>query len=94
MQCRPELIDAQESQQKATNKGFGKAQDLYQPLWIGQGYRLKREGTVSSGDAENKQGGSKRPHWRKGFIRNQPYGEGRQKIKLVWIEPVLVMGGE
>ncbi|MEB3219959.1 MAG: hypothetical protein VKN72_27520 [Nostocales cyanobacterium 94392] len=98
MQCRPELIDAADTQQKITvNRGFGKAQaqDLYQPLWIGQGYRLKHEATtVSSGDAENKQGGSKRPHWRKGFIRNQPYGEGRRKTKLVWIEPVLVMGGE
>ncbi|NJN11873.1 MAG: hypothetical protein HC815_29465 [Richelia sp. RM1_1_1] len=97
MQCRPELIDATDRQQKITvNKGFGKAQaqEFYQPSWIGQGYRLKREGTVSSDDDANKQGGSKRPHWRKGFIRNQPYGEGRQKTKLVWIEPVLVMGGE
>ena len=97
MQCRPELIDTQEKQQKITvNKGFGKAQaqDLYQPLWIGQGYRLKQEGTVNGDGTDNKQGGTKRPHWRKGFIRNQPYGEGRQKRKLVWIEPVLVMGGE
>lgn len=96
MQCRPELVDAQEIQQKVTvNKGFGKAQaqEFYQPLWIGQKYRLKREDTVKSSDT-NFQGGSKRPHWRRGFIRNQPYGEGRQKRKLVWIEPVLVMGGE
>ena len=96
MQCRPELLDIQENQQKVTvKKGFGKAQiqDLYQPLWIGQGYRLKREGHESSG-VLNKQGGTKRPHWRRGFIRNQPYGEGRQKRKMVWIEPVLVMGGD
>jgi hypothetical protein len=96
MQCRPELVDAEEKQDKITvNQGFGKAQaqDFYQPLWIGQGYRLKREGTVSS-DGSSKQGGAKSPHWRRGFIRNQPYGEGRQQRKLVWIEPVLVMGGE
>ncbi|PAX59795.1 hypothetical protein [Brunnivagina elsteri] len=95
MQCRPELVDAAEKQDKVTvNQGFGKAQaqDFYQPLWIGQEYRLKREGTVSSDG--NKQGGTKSPHWRRGFIRNQPYGEGRQKRKLVWIEPILVMGGE
>ena len=96
MQCRPELVDAEETQQKITvNKGFGKAQaqDLYQPLWIGQGYRFKHEDAESSDDASNDRGGTKRPHWRKGFIRNQPYGEGRQKRKMVWIEPVLVMGG-
>jgi hypothetical protein len=96
MECRPELVDVEEKQQKITiNKGFGKvqAQDFYQPLWIGQNYRFKREGTVSS-DGSSKQGGAKSPHWRRGFIRNQPYGEGRQQRKLVWIEPVLVMGGE
>ncbi|NJL64763.1 MAG: hypothetical protein HC903_26815 [Methylacidiphilales bacterium] len=95
MQCRPELVDAEEKRQKVTvNQGFGKAQaqDLYQPLWIGQEYRLKREGTVSSDGS--KQVGTRSPDWRRGFIRNQPYGEGRQKRKLVWIEPVLVMGGE
>ncbi len=96
MQCCPELIDAEDKQQKVTvNKGFGKAQaqDFYQPLWIGQGYRLKREGNETS-DGSSKQGSTKRPHWRRGFIRNQPYGEGKQKRKMVWIEPVLVMGGD
>ncbi|KOP23125.1 hypothetical protein AMR41_27870 [Hapalosiphon sp. MRB220] len=97
MECRPELVDPEEQRQKVTiNKGFGKAQaqDFYQPLWIGGNYRLKREGTQSSEDSGGKQGGTKSPHWRRGFIRNQPYGEGRQQRKLVWIEPVLVMGGK
>ena len=96
MECRPELVDVEEKRTSITvNKGFGKAQavDLYQPLWIGQSYRLKRE-DIDKGDGSNKQGSTKSPHWRRGFLRNQPYGEGRQQRKLLWIEPVLVMGGE
>jgi hypothetical protein len=94
MECRPELVDAEEKRGVVrVNKGFGKAQaqDFYQPLWIGKSYRLKREGTQVTGDEKH---GTKKPHWRKGFLRNQPYGEGRQQRKLVWIEPVVVMGGE
>ncbi len=96
MECRPELVDSEEQQQRITvNKGFGKdaAKDFYEPLWVGRTYRMKREGT-NEGDSNSKQGGTKSPHLRKGFLRNQPYGEGRQQRKLVWIEPVVVMGGE
>jgi hypothetical protein len=95
MECRPELIQSESQRQKVTvNQGFGKnqAQEFYQPLWLGQGYRLKRESqTNASNDVKH---GTKSLHWRRGFLRNQPYGEGRQKRKIVWIEPVLVMGGE
>lgn len=94
MECRPELVDTT-SELVKVNKGFGKAQvqDFYQPLWLGLGYRLKREGTQSS-EGSSGTHGTKSVHWRRGFIRNQPYGEGRQQRKLVWIEPVLVMGGK
>lgn len=94
MECRPELVD-KESELVRVNKGFGKAQaqDFYQPLWLGLGYRLKREGTQGSEDSSGIHG-TKSVHWRRGFLRNQPYGEGRQQRKLVWIEPVLVMGGK
>ncbi|MBD2303062.1 hypothetical protein [Nostoc sp. FACHB-190] len=94
MECRPELVDTT-SEIVRINKGFGKAQaqDFYQPLWLGQGYRLKREGTQNS-EASSSTHGTKSVHWRRGFLRNQPYGEGRQQRKLVWIEPVLVMGGK
>jgi hypothetical protein len=94
MECRPELVD-KESEVVRVNKGFGKAQaqDFYQPLWLGFGYRLKREGTQSS-EGSSGTHGTKSVHWRRGFLRNQPYGEGRQQRKLVWIEPVLVMGGK
>lgn len=94
MECRPELVDTT-SEVIRVNKGFGKAQvqDFYQPLWLGLGYRLKREGTQSS-EGSSDTHGTKSVHWRRGFLRNQPYGEGRQQRKLVWIEPVLVMGGK
>lgn len=94
MECRPELVD-KESELVRVNRGFGKAQaqDFYQPLWLGLGYRLKREGAQSS-EGSSGTHGTKSVHWRRGFLRNQPYGEGRQQRKLVWIEPVLVMGGK
>ncbi|BAY42319.1 hypothetical protein NIES2111_67420 (plasmid) [Nostoc sp. NIES-2111] len=94
MECRPELVDTT-SEKIRVNKGFGKAQaqDFYQPLWLGLGYRLKREATQSS-EGSSSTHGTKSVHWRRGFLRNQPYGEGRQQRKIVWIEPVLVMGGK
>lgn len=94
MECRPELVDTT-SEVVRINKGFDKdqAQDFYQPLWIGKEYRLKRESTQSS-EGSSGTHGTKSVHWRRGFIRNQPYGEGRQQRKLVWIEPVIVMGGK
>lgn len=89
MECRPELVDT-ESQVIRVNKGFAKdkAKDFYEPLWIGRNYRVQRE------DAQDKGGthASPRVHWRRGYLRNQPYGEGRQQRKLIWIEPVLVLG--
>ncbi|RCJ32101.1 hypothetical protein A6769_29210 [Nostoc punctiforme NIES-2108] len=94
MECRPELVDTT-SEKIKINKGFGKeqAQDYYQPLWLGLGYKFKREGKQSS-EGSSGTHGTKSVHWRRGFLRNQPYGEGRQQRKLVWIEPVLVMGGK
>ncbi|MFM6221155.1 MAG: hypothetical protein ACKPJH_12000 [Dolichospermum sp.] len=89
MECRSELVDTT-SEVVRVNQGFSKAQaqDFYQPLWIGRNYTFKREHTSTSGGT----GGAKSVHWRRGFLRNQAYGEGRQQRKLVWIEPVLVMG--
>jgi hypothetical protein len=93
MECRTDLVDTT-SDVIRVNKGFGReqAQDFYQPLWIGQNYRVKRENESIEGSSST--GTSKSVHWRRGFLRNQPYGEGRQHRKLIWIEPVLVMGHE
>jgi len=89
MECRPELVDT-ESQVIRVSLGFAKnkAKDFYEPLWIGKNYRVKSEDTSERGGTH----ASPRVHWRRGYLRNQPYGEGRQHRKLVWIEPVLIMG--
>jgi hypothetical protein len=35
-------------------------------------------------------GGPRRPHWRRGHFRRQPFGQARSERKLVFIRPVLV----
>lgn len=89
MECRPELVDT-ESKIIRVNHGFAKdkAKDYYEPLWVGENYRVQREEIQDKGSTH----ASPRVHWRRGYLRNQPYGEGRQQRRLVWIEPVLVMG--
>ncbi|MBW4599696.1 MAG: hypothetical protein KME29_08780 [Calothrix sp. FI2-JRJ7] len=93
MECRPEYVETS-SARVTINKGFSKSseKDYYEPLWIGKEYRLKRENTNTENTGASS-GSSKSVHWRRGYLRNQAYGEGRQKRKLIWIEPVLVMGG-
>ncbi|NHC36915.1 hypothetical protein [Scytonema millei] len=89
MECRSELVDT-ESKVIRVNQGFAKdkAKDYYEPLWVGRNYRVQREETQDKGGTH----ASPRVHWRRGYLRNQPYGEGRQQRRLVWIEPVLVIG--
>jgi hypothetical protein len=35
-------------------------------------------------------GGTRRPHWRRGHFRRQPVGPARSERKLIFIRPVLV----
>jgi hypothetical protein len=35
-------------------------------------------------------GSSKRPHWRRGHFRRQPYGHARSSRRLIFVKPVLV----
>ncbi|BAZ18910.1 hypothetical protein NIES4071_107950 (plasmid) [Calothrix sp. NIES-4071] len=91
MEARPEYVDTT-SERVIVNKGFSKSseKDYYKPLWIGKEYRLRKEGNTENTGTST--GSSKSMHWRRGYLRNQAYGEGRSKRKLIWIEPVLVMG--
>ncbi len=89
-QTRPEMLDdpAQQKSVVAQGQGFGAQSEqklLYSPLWLGKNYRSKSQGTATGT-------GSKSPHWRRGFIRNQRHGPGLQSTKLIWIEPVMVLG--
>ena len=42
----------------------------------------------------SKDGAGKSAHWRRGHLRKQPYGEGRSKVKIVFISPTLIGGGD
>lgn len=90
MEARPELIE-ESAQTTVVNQGFAKskARLLYQPNWIGKEYRLLTQGSPAIGTHA-----SPKMHWRKGFLRLQPYGEGRTRRKLIWIEPTLVMSSK
>ena len=35
-------------------------------------------------------GGEVSTHWRRGHWRRQPFGDGLQQIRLLWIKPALV----
>lgn len=37
-------------------------------------------------------GAAVRPHFRRGHIREQPFGQGRQGRKRIWIEPLFING--
>lgn len=71
-------------------KGFGaKSQfSLWEATWLG----LKGDGSeaFSATRQSTGVGRSPRPHFRRGHLRRQRYGEGRSKAKLIWIKPALV----
>ena len=58
--------------------------ELWSPNLIGRYYRTLRDERGGGTHA------SPRVHWRRGFVRNQPYGPHRSMRKPVWIQPVLV----
>ena len=66
--------------------------ELWNPNLIGWDYKAKRTMPQASGDHGSH--ASPRMHWRRGHMRNQPYGpkpwtETSSK-RLLWIEPVLI----
>lgn len=94
MQVKPESVElgnmvgfASRTQRSAGGVGKQQSSHLLNPNWIGKEYRLPSlrsspQGTHSSPDT----------HWRRGFWRNQPVGEGRAERKWAWIQPTLVNG--
>lgn len=59
--------------------------ELWGPNIIGRTYRIRQPDHFSVGTHA-----SPRTHWRRGFWRRQKYGTALSKMKLIWIEPVLV----
>jgi hypothetical protein len=74
---------------RSRGKGFGAKTDSqpWEPTWLG----LKGDGSERVlGEGATGTGRSPRPHFRRGHLRRQRYGEGRALSKLVWIKPILV----
>lgn len=86
MQARRELISGGGAikKVKAKKKGQSRA-TLWSPLWIGKDYRFQTE--KHSGEGTH---ASPRLHWRRGYWRNQAWGERHLLRRLRWIEPCLV----
>jgi hypothetical protein len=88
----PELVDA--PAEPAPQKGKiqerpkpSKPAELA-PRWIGKTFvRPRVRGMARSGGGN---GSNKSAHWRRGHWRQQPYGKGRQMVRLVWIQPIFV----
>ena len=76
---------------KKVKKGDRITEELWHPNLLGWDYRAQRA-TATGGEKGTH--ASPRMHWRRGHMRNQPYGpkpwvEASPK-RLAWIEPVLI----
>jgi len=83
--ARPGIVKVGEQTRKQSEKHGRIREALWSPNTIGWEYRAER--TRSLGDGTH---ASPRLHWRRGFMRNQPYGPKSSLRKIIWVEPVLV----
>ncbi len=80
MNARKELLERGKPTGKAAKSGL----EFWTPNIIGKEY-------VLGGSKSGAHGGtSPRMHWRRGHMRQQPYGEGRNFRREQWIEPTLI----
>jgi hypothetical protein len=78
-----------EQEEKPEAKGKKLPFGIWEPNFIGQGYRIVREYEEKEG-APNR-GGTKLPtHFRRGHVRNQAHGPAMSLRKILWIEPIIV----
>jgi len=78
------------AREEKIKKGIKWLDALWHPNLIGWDYRAQR---VDRGDATGTHA-SPRMHWRRGFMRSQPYGPKNTLRRLTWIEPVLINAPE
>jgi len=69
---------------KYTGKTAKSRVEFWTPNIIRKNYTLKGENSATHA------GVSPRMHWRRGHMRQQPYGEGRSLRREQWIEPTLI----
>lgn len=85
--ARPELIVSGSTTRVAKkNNGVRHHVTVVRPAIVGEKYLIQRE--KGSGTHA-----SPRSHWRRGHFRNQACGPKKQLHKLIWIEPMLIVGG-
>lgn len=92
--ARPQVVKLGGIQRPAKKKKGRILDELWHPNLIGWEYRAQRVGSTG----EHGTHASPRMHWRRGHMRNQPYGpkpwtETSPK-RLTWIEPILVNAPE
>lgn len=78
----------QEESESGKVKIMGRKYPVYRPRIVGPSYIRLTERSAPEG------GKSPRRHIRRGHWRNQLFGAGLLKSKLIWIEPCIVSGGE
>lgn len=101
--ARPHYIKQGTVQRPAKQKKGRTFDELWNPNLIGWDYRARREGIPDNPSSDQIKSAamqlevrhaSPRMHWRRGHMRNQPYGPkpwNETTLKrLIWIEPVLV----
>jgi hypothetical protein len=88
LNTRPNLVErGQCVRPRRIKRGRVKQRELWSPNLIGWRYRVASASPAGTH-------ASPRLHWRRGHIRNQPFGMGRTLRRLVWIEPMLIGGKE
>lgn len=90
--AQPNFITVGSQSRKAKLKHGRVRDEIWNPNLIGWEYQAKRVSVVEGG--ANGTHATPRMHWRRGHMRNQPYGpkpwtETTSK-RLLWIEPVLI----
>ena len=84
LNTRPNLVErGQCVRPRRIKRGRVKCRELWSPNLIGWRYRVASAAPAGTH-------ASPRMHWRRGHIRNQPFGTGRTQRRLLWIEPMLV----
>lgn len=89
LSARPEIGDLRADSELQSGRHKRSGLPIYEPRIIGRNYLVKR---LSYAAAEG-HGTPKRPHWRRGHFRSQPFGPAAERrYKTIWIEPVFVSG--
>ncbi|TPG59938.1 hypothetical protein [Ewingella americana] len=74
--------------QKKQAKLAGKNRNLYDTIIIGSQTSVIHEAKTQMGSGDPKT--SRKAHWRRGHFRNQRYGEGNSKVKVILIKAALI----